>query len=36
LETPPVEILCFVFAIVVGYFAGRSLHLRDRMRSGRD
>ena len=33
---PPTPVLCFVFAIVVGYFAGRLLSIRDRIRSGRE
>ena len=36
LETPPTIVLCFVLAIVVGYFAGRVMTIRERMRSDRD
>ena len=36
LETPPTIVLCFVLAIVVGYFAGRLMTIRERMRSDRD
>ena len=36
LEAPPIIVLCFVLAIVVGYFAGRVISIRDRIRSDRD
>jgi hypothetical protein len=31
----PVPVLCFVLAVVVGYFVGRAIALKDRMRSDR-
>ena len=31
LQAPPILVLVFVFAIVVGYFAGRILDLLDRI-----
>jgi hypothetical protein len=30
MEFPLPQVLCFVFAIVVGYFAGRILGIQDR------
>jgi len=36
MEPPPTIVLCFVFAIIVGYFAGRIMSIRDRIRSDRE
>jgi hypothetical protein len=36
LEPPPTIVLCFVLAIVVGYFAGRTVEIRNRIRSDRE
>jgi hypothetical protein len=30
MESPLPEVLCFVFAVVVGYFAGRIVGIQDR------
>jgi hypothetical protein len=36
MDAQRIEVLCFVFAIVVGYFAGRVINLRNQNRSDRE
>ncbi len=35
-DSPSTLVLCFVLALVVGYFAGRTLGILNRIRSNRD
>jgi hypothetical protein len=35
-DSPSTLVLCFILAVVVGYFAGRTLSIRNRMSSDRD
>ncbi len=35
-DSPSTLVLCFILAVVVGYFAGRTLNIRNRMGSDRD
>jgi hypothetical protein len=36
LDDASIPVLCFILAIVVGYFAGRMSNIRDRARSDQD
>jgi hypothetical protein len=36
MDAPPVVAMCFVLAVVVGYFAGRMMSIRDRFPSDRE